>query len=305
MSGVGEQPSDRPWWSSRRRGQPIHEGMRSSRSALAGLLLLATAACGNAVAAPVQTVAAAAHAPESVRIIDRLAQRAEGAVPDVTGMTPRRAQQHLRAAGLTPQLLALQRRARRVHAQWPPAGETRPADGMVVVWLGAPPSPPLSSPAVPAAAGQPAPDTDEPGAPPAASDWVTPDPATQPGGRTPGLETFVPPPHPPRANIRTLAPAQQGTVLQGRASWYGPGFAGHTTACGGVFDPGELTLASRELRCGTQVMVTGPGGRAVAATVTDWGPAEWTNRRFDLSQATMAAVAGLGAGVVDVTVEVR
>ncbi|HVM19178.1 MAG TPA: septal ring lytic transglycosylase RlpA family protein, partial [Egibacteraceae bacterium] len=104
---------------------------------------------------------------------------------------------------------------------------------------------------------------------------------------------------------RGCSTAQPGTMMKGRASWYGPGFAGHTTACGGVFDPAELTLASRELRCGTEVTVTGPSGRSVVATVTDWGPAEWTGRRFDLSQATMAAVGGLSAGVVDVTVEVR
>ena len=115
---------------------------------------------------------------------------------------------------------------------------------------------------------------------------------------------MVPPPHAPRSNIRTLPPAAPGTKLSGRASWYGPGFAGHGTACGTTFDPSQLTLASREIRCGTKVLVTGPKG-SVEATVTDWGPAEWTNRRFDLSQATMAAVGGLGAGVIDATVTVR
>ena len=130
-------------------------------------------------------------------------------------------------------------------------------------------------------------------------------PVTSPqSGVTPGLETMVPPPHPPRANIRTLPPAASGTTLSGRASWYGPGFAGRQTACGGTFDPAALTLASRELRCGTVVTVTGPGG-SVTATVTDWGPAEWTGRRFDLSRATFDAVASLGSGVTDVTLTVE
>jgi len=93
-------------------------------------------------------------------------------------------------------------------------------------------------------------------------------------------------------------------VLEGPASWYGPGFAGRGTACGQVFDPTQLTLASRELRCGTVVRITGPSGAEVEATVTDWGPAEWTNRRFDLSQATFTAIAHPGTGVVPVTVEV-
>jgi rare lipoprotein A len=311
MPTAHRQPSSRGPRSSHALWWPIHPGMNTPRSALAGLLLLATTACGNAVGAPVQTVAVAAHAPESVRILDRLAEQTAAAVPDVTGLTATQARVRLRSAGLEPQVLALQRKAKRVHAQWPAAGEPQPADGAVVVWLGTPPTPPPPPPPPPAPQeSQSLPElaaSADGGAPATDADpqLITPDPATQPGGRTPGLEGFVPPPHPPRANIRTLDPAEPGTVLQGRASWYGPGFAGHTTACGGVFDPGQLTLATRELRCGTRVLVTGPGGRAVEATVTDWGPAEWTNRRFDLSQATMAAVAGLGAGVVDVTVEVR
>jgi rare lipoprotein A len=93
-------------------------------------------------------------------------------------------------------------------------------------------------------------------------------------------------------------------VLEGLASWYGPGFAGRTTACGGVFDPDELTLATRELRCGTRVRVTGPGGASTEAVATDWGPAEWTGRRFDLSRAAFAAVHPLGAGVAQVTIEI-
>jgi rare lipoprotein A len=91
--------------------------------------------------------------------------------------------------------------------------------------------------------------------------------------------------------------------MQGPASWYGPGFEGLTTACGGAFDSGALTLASRELGCGTRVRVSAPGGQSVEATVTDWGPAEWTSRRFDLSAATFAAIAHPGAGVIRVTVE--
>lgn len=281
--------------------------MNSLRPVLAGLLMLAATACGNAVAAPIPTSAMVAPAPESVRILDRMAAKHEAVVPDVIGLTAQHARRELRSAGLAPQLLALQPAAKRVHAQWPAAGEPKPADGAVVVWLGAPPSPPPPPPPpppAPAPAGKAVAEVAAV-ADDNAGELVIPDPATQPGGRTPGLENLVPPPHPPRANIRTLAPAESGTTLRGRASWYGPGFAGHTTACGGIFDPAALTLASRELRCGTRVIVTGAGGRSVEATVTDWGPAEWTERRFDLSQATMAAVAGLGAGVIDVTVEVQ
>lgn len=92
----------------------------------------------------------------------------------------------------------------------------------------------------------------------------------------------------------------QGTELVGNASWYGPGFQGFTTACGGVYDMNAATLATRELRCGTVVRITGPSGLTVEATVTDWGPAEWTGRRFDLSAAVFNAIAPLGSGVVPV-----
>jgi rare lipoprotein A (peptidoglycan hydrolase) len=53
------------------------------------------------------------------------------------------------------------------------------------------------------------------------------------------------------------------------------------------------------------VRITGPAGSSVEAVVTDWGPAEWTGRRFDLSRATFEAISSLGAGVIDVTVELR
>ncbi len=84
--------------------------------------------------------------------------------------------------------------------------------------------------------------------------------------------------------------------LRGLASWYGSGFAGQRTACGGRFDPSRRTLASRELPCGTRVDVVAPGGRSVTAVVTDYGPASWTGRRFDLSRATFRALRPLAEG---------
>lgn len=75
-------------------------------------------------------------------------------------------------------------------------------------------------------------------------------------------------------------------------------------ACGGAFDPSAATLASRELACGTRVRVTGPDGRSTEAVVTDWGPAEWTGKRFDLSQAVFAELAPVSRGWIDVELEV-
>ena len=286
--------------------------MSKLRAALAAVGMLAAAACGQAVAAPgvpagPQPVAPAA----SVELVNRLAAAAETAVPDVAGLPLPEAKRRL--TGLQVRVVSFNKRGGNVSAQWPTAGEPRPADSTVVVWVGKPPTPPparkvavdapgtaiVTTGEVPTLVGEAAAVERTPGE----TGLVTVEPVPD-VGITPGLENMVPPPHGPRANIRTLAPAKAGTAYAGRASWYGPGFAGRGTACGTTFDPSELTLASRELRCGTKVVVTGPSG-SVDATVTDWGPAEWTDRRFDLSQATMAAIGGLSSGVVDVTVVVR
>ena len=242
-------------------------------------------------------------------MVSRLEDREASMVPSVTGQALAQARQAL--DGFTVNVVAFGAKGDPVSAQWPPAGDPRPSDGQVVVWTGEPPvvKVPRQSQqkggTIAVAAPPPGSGVIDPEY--VAKDGTAPKPAAgaAPGGVTPGLENMVPPPHPPRANIRTLPAAKPGTKLAGRASWYGPGFAGRQTACGGTFDPAALTLASRELRCGTVVTVTGASGRSVTATATDWGPAEWTGRRFDLSQGTMAAVNGLGAGVIDVTVTVN
>lgn len=292
--------------------------MTSSRAGLLALLLLGATACGRAAAAPVPpppvpSAAVPAVAPPSVQLVQRLDAQRGSVMPSVVGERLDAATSRL--AGLTVTVVSFgddttggKQGAETVSSQWPAAGDGAPSDGEVVLWVGTPPKAPERKPqaavvktvepeAAQTEAGEPA-----PAEPPAETQAPA---VVQPGGVTPGLERFVPPPHGPRTNIRTLAPGEAGTALRGQASWYGPGFAGHQTACGTVFDPGQLTLASRELRCGTSVTVTGPTGRSVTAVVTDWGPAEWTGRRFDLSQATFAAIAGLGAGVTTVTVEVR
>lgn len=315
MDGGAEQPlpsrARRPRGSSTPRSTPTFLVMTPLRSALTIAVLLGATACGNAAAAP-RVTAPSVPPAASVALVQRLDEGAAAALADVSGLHVAAAQQQL--AGLQVTVVGFGDKSDTVSAQWPAAGDRRPADGVVVVWVGEPAQPPKPrrepapspaslptgpSPALPGSAPAPQPVATAP-APVAA----TPRAGGPGSGVTPGLESFVAPPHAPRANIRTLPAAASGTALAGRASWYGPGFEGRGTACGTIFDPSQPTLASRELRCGTKVTVTGPAG-SVEATVTDWGPAEWTNRRFDLSQATFAAVAPLGSGVVDVTVEVR
>jgi rare lipoprotein A (peptidoglycan hydrolase) len=55
------------------------------------------------------------------------------------------------------------------------------------------------------------------------------------------------------------------------ATWYGPGFWGHSTACGTVLTPATLGVAHRKLPCGTQVTFS-YNGASVTATVIDRGP---------------------------------
>ncbi|WP_165491828.1 RlpA-like double-psi beta-barrel domain-containing protein [Egibacter rhizosphaerae] len=271
--------------------------------------------------------------------IDREAERAGPAIPDLTGAPVEAALAEVRAAGLTPQVVALEPddpddpddggpspsmvADEVVTGQQPGPGDQ--VGGTVTLWIGDPPAPPPppQNPEPTAPAADPdstggAPDADAPddsgeadGSPD--SDG-TPDDSHEPnaGGddpaaaapeHTPSAEAATDDDAPGRVNIRTIDPPEPGTELSGPASWYGPGFAGRGDACGSRFDPDELTIATRELRCGTIVEVAGPAG-TIEATVTDWGPAEWTGRRFDLSRATFARVASLGAGEAPVTLTV-
>ncbi len=237
----------------------------------------------------------------AVAIVRRLRTDGAGRTPRLAGLDLPAAEARLRG---TPVQTIRVGPGRRVTAQWPEAGEA--ATGVLTLWVGrpqAPPPPPVAkpelTPAPTSVAAAPAPRRAAPLAPaPAKRPAPTsqPDPAPTPTPSETAEERSPAPPTP-----SGLEPT--GEPLQGRASWYGPGFEGNRTACGQRFDPGQLTLASRELDCGTVVRVTGPGGRTVEATVNDWGPAEWTERRFDLSRATFTAVASLSAGVIDVTVE--
>ncbi|HEY3765591.1 MAG TPA: septal ring lytic transglycosylase RlpA family protein [Gaiellales bacterium] len=59
----------------------------------------------------------------------------------------------------------------------------------------------------------------------------------------------------------------------GEASWYGPGFAGHRTADGEIFDPNKLTAASPWLPFNTMLRVTDLAtGRSVVVRINDRGP---------------------------------
>lgn len=73
------------------------------------------------------------------------------------------------------------------------------------------------------------------------------------------------------------------------ASWYGPGFYGHETACGQRLSRRTVGVAHRSLPCGTKVTIA-YGGRFLRTRVIDRGPFAH-GARWDL---TGAAAAELG-----------
>ncbi len=64
----------------------------------------------------------------------------------------------------------------------------------------------------------------------------------------------------------------------GIATWFGPGFYGHRTACGQTLTPTVVGVANRTLPCGTLIRVS-YRGHAITVPVLDRGPyahgADW------------------------------
>ena len=81
-----------------------------------------------------------------------------------------------------------------------------------------------------------------------------------------------------------------------QASWYGPGFYGRQTGCGGRLDPGELGVAHKSLPCGSKVTFRHKG-RSVRVRVIDRGPYVG-GREYDLTEATARRLGFSGHGPV-------
>ncbi|HXG51003.1 MAG TPA: septal ring lytic transglycosylase RlpA family protein [candidate division Zixibacteria bacterium] len=92
-------------------------------------------------------------------------------------------------------------------------------------------------------------------------------------------------------------------VERGRASWYGPGFHGRTTASGEIFDQTKLTAAHRTLPLGSRARVTNlRNGATVEVEINDRGPYV-EGRIVDLSRAAAGALRMVEAGIALVRVE--
>jgi rare lipoprotein A len=80
------------------------------------------------------------------------------------------------------------------------------------------------------------------------------------------------------------------------ASWYGPGFYGQRTGCGGTLGYSELGVANKHLPCGTKVTLR-YRGHTVVAPVIDRGPYSG-NREYDLTAATARKLHFHGHGAI-------
>ena len=106
-----------------------------------------------------------------------------------------------------------------------------------------------------------------------------------------------------------VAPKTDGSskliqVVQGAASWYGPGFYGRTTANGERFRKGTLTAAHRTLPFGTKVRVTNlSNGRSVVVRINDRGPFKY-HRVIDLAHGAASQLRMMQAGEVPVKLEI-
>jgi hypothetical protein len=68
------------------------------------------------------------------------------------------------------------------------------------------------------------------------------------------------------------------------ASWYGPGFYGHRTACGQTLTSSTVGVANRTMPCGSKLTLR-YRGHEVRVRVIDRGPYSGS-REFDLTEAT-------------------
>jgi len=94
----------------------------------------------------------------------------------------------------------------------------------------------------------------------------------------------------------TTAPASGGSTytVYKKATWYGPGFWGNSTACGMILQPTVIGTAHKGLPCGTAVTFT-YAGRSVAATVIDRGPFR-KGYAWDLTKKAAKRVGFLAVG---------
>lgn len=101
--------------------------------------------------------------------------------------------------------------------------------------------------------------------------------------------------------LPTLTASQ---IIEGKASWYGPGFHGRPTASGVPYNRYALTAAHRTLPAGTMVRVTNlRNHRSTVLVINDWGPVP-ADREIDVSEAAADVLGFRQRGIARVRIEV-
>lgn len=100
-----------------------------------------------------------------------------------------------------------------------------------------------------------------------------------------------------------VLPTSKGFVSEGLASWYGPGFHGHETANGEIYDMHGLSAAHKTLPIPCKVRVTNLGnGKQIDLRINDRGP-YYHDREIDLSLGAAKALDMDKLGTAKVKVE--
>jgi rare lipoprotein A len=107
-----------------------------------------------------------------------------------------------------------------------------------------------------------------------------------------------------RNPVAPTAQTPAESSLTGIASWYGPGFDGHRTANGEVYNQEDLTAASTVIPLGSRVMVTNlDNARAVEVRINDHGPYV-KGRKIDLSHEAARTLGIVSPGTARVRIDV-
>jgi rare lipoprotein A len=112
--------------------------------------------------------------------------------------------------------------------------------------------------------------------------------------------------HAPQNQYISPPPSSSSVAPPGRlevASWYGKGFKGRLTSDGELYNPKELTAASKTLPIGSRVRVTNTeNGRSVVVRINDRGPYV-KGRSLDLSRSAARRIGMVKNGVCHVRVK--
>jgi rare lipoprotein A len=109
------------------------------------------------------------------------------------------------------------------------------------------------------------------------------------------------------SSVTVVAPGEGGIAFSSMhsadATWYGPGFYGHHTACGQTLRPATIGVAHRDLPCGTAVKFA-YHGHYLVTRVIDRGPYSQGND-WDLTNGARRALDFEGSGRIRYAVEVH